>query len=62
MSEHEADVLLWSEHQAALLRRLARGEAVNEFPDWDNIIDEVESVGRATAAVKCCCFKPSCTC
>ena len=45
MSEYEADVLLWSEHQAALLRRLARGEAVNERPDWDNIIDEVESVG-----------------
>jgi Domain of unknown function DUF29 len=53
MSEYEADVLLWSEHQAALLRRLARGEAVNERPDWDNIIDEVESVGRSElAAVK----------
>ena len=25
--EYKADVLLWSEHQAALLRRLARGEA-----------------------------------
>ena len=43
MSEHEADILLWSEHQTALLR--GRGEAVNERPDWDNIIDEVESVG-----------------
>src|SRR5689334_3461639 len=45
MSEYEADILLWSEHQAALLRRVARGEAVNKAPDWDNIIDEVESVG-----------------
>ena len=45
MSEYEADILLWSEHQADLLRRLARGEAVNERPDWDNIVDEVESVG-----------------
>ena len=45
MSEYEADILLWSEHQAGLLRRLARGEAVNEPPDWDNIIEEVESVG-----------------
>ena len=63
MSEHEADVLLWSEHQAALLRRLARGEAVNERPDWDNIIDEVESVGSEQLhAVECCCYRHSCTC
>src|SRR6188768_2347608 len=45
MSEYEADILLWSEHQAELLRRVARGEAVNEAPDWPNVIDEVESVG-----------------
>ena len=63
MSEYEADVLLWSEHQAALLRRLARGEAVNERPDWDNIIDEVESVGSEQLhAVECCCYRHSCTC
>ena len=42
---HEADVLLWSEQQAALLRRLAAGERVNEQIDWENVIDEVESVG-----------------
>ena len=56
MSEYEADVLLWSEHQAALLRRLARGEAVNEPPDWDNIIDEVESVGseQLQPLSRCC--------
>jgi len=44
---YEADILEWSEHQAALLRRVAAGERVNDpGPDWANIIDEVESVGR----------------
>ena len=42
---YEEDVLLWSEQQAALLRRLAAGERVNEQIDWENVIDEVESVG-----------------
>ena len=42
---YEEDVLLWSEQQAALLRRLAAGERVNEQIDWENVIDEVESAG-----------------
>jgi hypothetical protein len=46
MDEYETDVLLWSEHQAALLRRLARGERVNDQVDWENVIEEVESVGN----------------
>ncbi|HET6240312.1 MAG TPA: DUF29 domain-containing protein [Acetobacteraceae bacterium] len=45
MSDYEADVLLWSEHQAELLRRLAAGERVNDQVDWENVIEEVESVG-----------------
>ncbi len=43
---YEADILAWSEHEAALLRRLAAGEPVNERPDWPNIIAEIESVGN----------------
>ena len=35
---YDDDVLLWSERQAALLRRIAAGEPVNEQPDWPNII------------------------
>jgi hypothetical protein len=46
MSEYEADILLWSEHQAELLRRLAAGERVNDQVDWENLIEEVESVGN----------------
>ena len=42
---YDADILQWSEHQAELLRRVAMGEAVNETPDWANIVEEIESVG-----------------
>jgi hypothetical protein len=43
---YETDILLWSERQRDLLRRVAAGEAVNESPDWPNIIEEIESVGN----------------
>jgi hypothetical protein len=46
--DYDTDVLLWSEHQADLLRRRAAGELVNEAElDWSNIAEEVESVGRS---------------
>jgi len=44
---YERDTLAWSVHQAALLRRLAAGERLNEAVDWPHIIEEVESVGRS---------------
>jgi len=43
---YEDDILLWAEHQSALLRRLAAGERVNDQIDWENVIEEVESVGN----------------
>jgi hypothetical protein len=47
MSElYQDDILLWSERQSELLRRLASGERVNDQVDWENVIEEVESVGR----------------
>ena len=46
-SLYDTDVLVWSEHQADLLRRLANGERLNETIDWENVIEEVESVGRS---------------
>ena len=47
MSElYDTDVLLWSEQQAALLRRVAKDARVDDEIDWENVIDEVESVGR----------------
>ncbi len=45
---YDEDILLWSERQAALLRRVAAGERINDFDlDLPNIIEEVESVGRS---------------
>ncbi len=41
------DVFEWSQQQAALLRRHAAGEKLNERPDWTNIVEEIESVGRS---------------
>ena len=43
---YEADILLWSEKQGDLLRRLARGERVNDQVDWENVAEEIEAVGR----------------
>lgn len=47
MSDYDTDILTWSEHQAALLHRIARGETPNEAPDWLNIAEEIESVGQS---------------
>ena len=44
---YDTDILEWSERQASLLRRVAAGEPGNEAPDWANIIEEIESVGRS---------------
>jgi hypothetical protein len=44
---YTGDILRWSGQQAALLRRLANGERVNDAIDWENVIEEVESVGRS---------------
>jgi hypothetical protein len=47
VAEYEADILSWSDHQAALLRRLANGEPVNEPIDWTNVAEEIEAVGQS---------------
>ncbi len=45
---YDEDILLWSERQAELLRRVAAADRANqEAPDWPNIIEEIESVGRS---------------
>ncbi|MBC7799586.1 MAG: DUF29 domain-containing protein [Gemmatimonadaceae bacterium] len=44
---YDTDILTWAEHQAALLRRLAAGERVNDAIDWPNVIEELETVGRS---------------
>jgi hypothetical protein len=48
MGDYNTDILIWSERQAELLKRLAVNPAVsgNEI-DWPNIIEEIEAVGRS---------------
>lgn len=41
------DFAAWSAEQGALLRRVADGEPINEEVDWGNVIEEIESLGRA---------------
>jgi hypothetical protein len=44
---YDTDILEWSEHQAEALRRVAANDRLNSLsPDWPNIIEEIESVGR----------------
>lgn len=46
---YNEDFTLWTEQQAALLRRRAAGELVNDADlDWQNIAEEIESVGGNT--------------
>ena len=48
MSDYDNDILIWSEHQADLLRHHAAGERANDRAiDWPNIIEEIEDVGRS---------------
>jgi hypothetical protein len=49
-SLYDTDVLVWSEHQADLLRRLAKGERLAETIDWENVIEEVEALVAQIAA------------
>jgi Domain of unknown function DUF29 len=44
---YDRDVVQWSEQQAALLRRVAAGERLNDQVDWENVVEEIESVGQS---------------
>lgn len=46
MGDYDTDIARWSDVQADLLRRIAAGEHVNDKVDWENVAEEVESVGN----------------
>jgi hypothetical protein len=46
---YDTDTVAWSEQQAALLRRVAAGERLNVAPDWPNIAEEIETLGKNQA-------------
>ena len=41
---YDIDILVWSETQADLLARVARGERVNGV-DWEHVVEEIAGVG-----------------
>jgi hypothetical protein len=43
---YETDTVAWSEQQAAALRAAARGSS-NQPLDWENLAEEIESLGRS---------------
>ena len=45
---YDTDVLLWSEEQARALRAAAHG-GTNLPIDWDNVAEEIESLGKSLA-------------
>jgi Domain of unknown function DUF29 len=47
LSDYDTDLLLWSERQADLLRRVAAGERVNDQVDWENVAEEIQSLGKS---------------
>lgn len=44
---YDTDILLWSEHQAALLRALAARRDLPNALDLENVAEEIEAVGRS---------------
>jgi hypothetical protein len=50
-SLYDEDILLWSERQADVIRRLGRaGSIVPNDLDIENVAEEIESVGRSELA------------
>jgi hypothetical protein len=43
---YDDDILLWSEQQAAALRELQRTRRIPSDLDFENVAEEIESVGR----------------
>ena len=48
MSDYDSDIVEWSDHQVALLRRRAAGQLINDADlDWPNLAEEIESLGTS---------------
>ncbi len=46
-SLYDADIVTWAEEQAAALRALAARSDLSNAVDWENVAEEIESVGRS---------------
>jgi hypothetical protein len=47
MGDYDTDFAAWSDHQAELLRRMGAGDRVNNQVDWENVAEEIETLGRS---------------
>ena len=47
MGDYDTDFAAWSDHQAELLRRMGAGERVNNQVDWENVAEEIETLGHS---------------
>lgn len=46
-SLYDDDIVTWAEQQAAALRALATRSDLSNAVDWENVAEEIESVGRS---------------
>jgi hypothetical protein len=46
-SLYDDDIVTWAEEQAAALRALASRSDLSNAVDWENVAEEIESVGRS---------------
>jgi hypothetical protein len=46
-SLYDDDIVTWAEEQAAALRALAERPDLSNAVDWENVAEEIESVGRS---------------
>ena len=46
-SLYDDDIVTWAEEQVAALRALAARNDLSNAVDWENVIEEIESVGRS---------------
>lgn len=44
---YDDDIVTWAEQQAAALRELASRPELSNAVDWDNVIEEIECLGRS---------------
>jgi len=46
-SLYDDDIVAWAEEQAAALRALGARDELSNAVDWENVAEEIESVGRS---------------
>ncbi len=44
---YDDDIVTWADEQVAALRALAARSDLSNAVDWENVIEEIESVGRS---------------